>query len=242
MRNKIRLVFTVALFAVTAFFAVENGSKPYSQARIMSKSEQILSDGSQSDLLKWLSHDKRVSIDTLIAISSGNISPFDTVRSAIFNGISEIKDPNILQLMGIKISNGNPVEKIIASTYVYLYYGVEMRLEKHMPLASDLILFHSTANALRDGILPFDASAQRMSELAATFPGSKRLYREFILNRELSCSVRKWFVESMPKNPECEDTNAFLQDLHLNLSEDDPLFNALNETRKQIFPHTFENI
>ena len=202
---------------------------PYSQSRIMKRSRQMLADSGDYYLGKWLVRDRRVSIDSLVRICSPNISQFDSVRGAIFNTIAEINDTAVLQLMSIKVVSGNPIEKLIASAYIYRYYGIEMKVGQDIPLASLLVLFHTTADKLKNTNSPLYRCIEHKREFVKTFPKSESLYREFILNSDLTHSVRVWFVESLLETADREMVTAFLMDLETELNERDPISNVTTD-------------
>jgi len=227
-----KLLFTIMVFIAAAVLVVFNSVLvPYSQARIIKKSKQMLTDkGNDYNLHKWFVSDKRVCIDTLIIISSPNISQYDSVRTAIFNALTEIKDTTILKLMNMKVVSGNPIEKLTASAYIYQYYGIEMKTGKDIPLASMLVLFHTAADKLKNKNSSLYKNNERKVELAKTFPESEILYREFIMDTNLDFLTRSWFVESLLEVDEREIAAAFLMDLQTELTEKDPVLRMVNET------------
>jgi len=220
--------FSIAALIVTAAIFAENCSPSlYSQTKIMKKSKQILADSGDYYVGKWIMRDKRVSLDTLVKICSPNISQYDSVRNAIFNSIAEVNDTRILELMSVKLVSGNPLEILAASAYIYRYYGIEMKVGQDVPLASLLILFHSTADNLKKRNSPYYKSIEQKANIAQTFPKSEDLYREFIVNKDLSFPARSWFVESLLENPDREIVATFLLDLEIELSEEDPILNSV---------------
>ena len=213
----------------TIIVAVNCGLPPYSQARIMNKSRQILNEDGDYYLTKWLLEDKRVSIDSLVRISSPNISQFDSVRMGIFNAIAEVRDTAVLKLMSVKVVSGNSIEKLTASTYIYNYYGIEMKMGQDVPLASLLVLFHTTADRLKNRNSSLYGNIEQKREIVKTFPKSESLYREFITNQDLTHSVRHWFVRSLLETSEREVVAAFLTDLEAGLCKKDPINSVVNE-------------
>lgn len=193
----------------------------------MKKSKQILADSSDYYVKKWIMRDERVSLDTLVKICSPNISQYDSVRNAIFNGVSEINDAKILELMSVKVVSGNPLEILAASAYIYRYYGIEMKVGQNIPLASMLVLFHSTAENLKKRNSPYYKDVEQKARVAQTFPKSEDLYKEFIVNKELSFPARTWFVESLLENSDREIVATFLLDLEMELDEEDPVLTSV---------------
>jgi hypothetical protein len=203
----------------------------YSQDKIMKKSKQMLADSGDYYLGKWFVRDKKVSFDTLTKICAPNIGQYDVVRSAIFACLSEITDTTILKLMGVKVVSGNPIEKLTASAYIYKYYGIKMTLSDDVPLASLLILFHSTADNLsKSNKSQLDVGIEQRNEIAKTFPKTENLYKEFILNQGLPLNVRTWFVESLLENDDREMVTTFLFGVEAELSEDDAINEVVKET------------
>lgn len=227
-----KLVLIIVIFAAAAILVVCNSELvPYSQTQIIKKSKQMLTEnGNDYNLHKWFENDKRVCIDTLIIISSPNISQYDSVRTAIFNALTEIKDTNVLKLMSVKVVSGNPIEKLTASAYIYQYYGIEIKTGKDIPLASMLVLFHTVADKLQEKNSSIYKNNEHKIEIAQTFPESETLYKEFIMNNNLDFFVRAWFVESLLEADEREIAIAFLMDLQTELNEKDPVLRVINET------------
>jgi hypothetical protein len=216
---------------VLAFLLINCSLPPYSQNRIMRKSKQMLSDSGDYYLGKWLVRDKRVSFDTLVKICTPNISQYDSIRNVIFVCLSEITDTTILELMGVKVVSGNPIEKLIASAYIYKYYGIKMALGQDAPLASLLLLFYSTADDLsKKSNSHIFTNVEFRSEIAKTFPQTENLYREFILNQEIAPNIRIWFVESLLENSDREIVATFLLGIEVEISEDDPILETVRET------------
>jgi len=205
---------------------------PYSQEKIMRKSRQMLADSGEYYLERRLVRDKRISLDSLAVICAPNIGEYDSVRGAIFACLFNVKDTSILKLMGIKAVSGNTVERLSASAYIYNYYGVKMLLGQDVPLASLLLLFHSTAENLSKNINSFQyyANIDRRREIALTFPETESLYKEFIFNSDLHLQVRTWFVESLQENKDREMVVTFLLGIEAELSEGDMIRQAVEET------------
>jgi hypothetical protein len=134
--------------------------------------------------------------------------------------------------MSVKIVLGNPIEKLTASAYIYRYYGIEMKIGQNIPLASLLVLFHMTADNLKNGNSVYYKSIEKKSEIAKTFPKSESLYYDFILDKNISFPVRVWFVESLLENPDREIVATFLLDLEAEAEQNDPIRSVL---RKAIY-------
>ncbi|MDR0305192.1 MAG: hypothetical protein LBH98_10585 [Chitinispirillales bacterium] len=225
-----RCFFESVIF-VFIFLFLNCSLPPYSQDKIIKKSKQILADSGDYYLEKWLVREKRVSLDTLVKICAPNIGQYDSVRNALFTCLSEITDTTILKLMGVKVISGNPIEKLTASAYIYKYYGVKMTLSQDVPLASSLLLFNSTANNLsKISNSQIYANVEQRSEIAKTFPQTENLYREFILNQELSPNVRIWFVRSLLEHDDREMVMTFLLGIEAELSKNDSVYEFIEET------------
>ena len=237
------------MFFIFTLLFVSCMSTPYSQDRIMRKSKRMLADSggyflaryypedsgkyhySRYYLTRWFECDKRISLDTLTRICAANIGEYDSVRSAIFIGMSEIMDTKILKFMGDKLAFGNPLEKLTASTYIYNYYGIKMTFGDGVPLASSILLFYTIADSLSKSVSsPFYADIDKKREIAKTFPQTQGLYREFILNENSSFDTRVWFVESLMEHTDREMVSTFLLGIDADLGEEDQLRQVVGNT------------
>lgn len=228
---KKKLIVIITFVAAAIFFTLNCSLPPYSQTKLMIKCKEIINDsGNDHNLSKWFVSDKRVSIDSLVKISSPNISQYDNIRMTIFNALTEIKDTSVLQLMSVKVASGNPIEKLIASAYIYQYYGIEVKSGQNIPLASMLVLFNTTADKLKNRNSTLYKNNEHKIEVAKTFPESESLYSEFIKKADLEYPARLWFIESLLKTEDSEIAAAFLMDLKIELNEKDAVFNAVEET------------
>jgi hypothetical protein len=106
-----------------------------------------------------------------------------------------------------------------------------MTFDQDVPLASLLLLFHSTADNLsKSNYSQFYTSIEKRNEIAKTFPKTQNLYREFILNENLSTNIRTWFVESLLCNNDREIVSTFLLGIEAELEEDSPIQEVVNQT------------
>jgi len=204
---------------------------PLSQAEIMKKSKQILEDEGHLHLKKWFIDNKRVSLDTLAKICLSQISASDSVRNAIFVYLSNIHNPAVVELMGVKIVSGDSDQKLTAASYIYRYYEFEAHDECDTAFAARLFLFHSIAeNLSKSPNSRLYNDIERKAEIAATFPKTENLYREFILNQKFPTSVRTWFIESLLEHGEREIAITFLLDIDAELDKTDPNYGVVHET------------
>jgi len=204
---------------------------PFSQTEIMKKSKQILEDDGDLHLKKWFIDNKRVSLDTLVKICQPQINAGDSVRNVIFAYLSNIFNPSVIELMGEKIVSGNGAEKFAAAFYIYRYYEFETYDENDTAFAALFFLFHSVAeNLSKKPNLRLYNDIEQKAEIAATFPKSENLYREFILNQKFPANVRTWFVESLMEHNEREIVITFLLDIDSELDENDPNYDIVRKT------------
>ena len=204
---------------------------PLSQAEIIKKSKRTLEDDGYLHLRKWLTDDKRVSIDTLAKICLPQINTGDSVRNAIFTYLSRISNKTVIELMGAKIVSGGSGEKLIAAAYIYEYYKFEKRDECDTTFAALLFLFHSIADNLsKNPNSRLYNSIEQKAEIATTFPKTENLYREFILNQKFPTNVRTWFIESLMEHGDREIVITFLLDIDSELDKNDPDYGVVQET------------
>jgi len=207
---------------------------PLSQAEIIKKSKQILEDDGYLHLKKWLTDNKRVSLDTLAKICMPPINTGDSVRIAIFNYLSKISNKTVVNLMGVKIVSGKNGEKLAAAKYIYEYYEFEERGEQNeydTTFAALLFLFYSIAeNLSKNPNSRLYNNVEQKAEIATTFPKSENLYREFILEKKFPANVRTWFIESLIEHGDREIVITFLLDIVSELEKNDPDYNVVYET------------